>query len=331
MSANRARDPDSGSARADKDTLEDENQALRAERDGLKTENNSLKNDMAFMKSEQEYLRSKEQALKISVDETEQRRKDLDQSLNDLQFRFETKNKKVLELRHEMQTLNKAMEAEKRQQSLHAVDIAKLTNSRALLEQEVQSARAALRSSDIPGIAQFEALNEELRSLSMANTELEKKKAENEQEIGYMREQYQHASTAAAEAATHVATLKANLAEAEQRALGESARLAQINQKLENRSMHARIGKLELELVSRERLLQKQAEELRSFQQRGRGAGGVVTRGNSVQAKSPRDGSRGGSPGAAGAGAGAAGSGYGGSKVGGSGLRYGGGVAGEGK
>ena len=318
--ARRAREVEFRKLQVERDNLEKENAGLIGEREALQSENNTLLNDQAFASSERHYLKKREETLQALLEKTEKQRVDLDQSLGELQYRYESKSSQARQLQYTRDELVEASKTAKWKIIQKDAEITRLTNSRAKLEQEVDEARMALQSSTVPTVAELETVNAELRSLRAASAALEKKVAAQNQDFEYMRQQYQQASTAAAEAVTQVSRLETELAAAQQKASGEATQLAEINRRSDLQQAHARIEQLKLETASRERLLQKQGDELRDAR---RGRGGVVTRGSSVQAKSPRGGgSRGGSPGVGGAGVS---SGAGG-KVGGSGLRFGSGV-----
>lgn len=306
--------------RAERDRLEEENAKLHSKRNTLHKELQDAKDKIGIVTNEGILLKSENEILHGDLKKSQKFAKDLEDSLNDLQTRYEDKYDKCHTLRFDNADLTATVEAAKRKQGLHAAEVAKLNNSRANLDQELKAARATLLSSDVPSVARLEGLNEEIRTLRAANATLEKKVASHAHDNEYMRQQYQTASTAAATSVNQIASLQRELEVAQRQAQGEATRLASVNRTEEARQAFATVERLTLELASRERLLQKQAEDLKEFKDFKRGRGGVVTRGSSVQAKSPRGGSRAGSPGV----------GYGG-KVGGSGLRYGSRYDGEGK
>lgn len=309
-------------SRSDRDRMEAVNSRIRSEREALRKELEAAQATNRMLVSTTDTLTKANETLQIDLKKSQKFGKDLEDSLNDLQTRFEDQDRKCHNLRFDKDDLASTIEAAKRKQALQATDIAKLTNSRANLEQELKAARAALLSSEAPSVAEQEGLNGELRTLRTANANLEKKVASHAHDNEYMRQQYQTASTAAAASANEISDLERKLEVAQRQAQGEATRLAGVSRTEETRQAQAMVELLRLEVASRERLLQKQAEDLKEFKDFKRGRGGVVTRGSSVQAKSPRGGSRAGSPSVGGGG------GYGG-KVGGSSLRYGSGVRGD--
>lgn len=257
-------------------------------------------------------------AEKQAHERTEKERQDIASSLNDLQTRMEDKTKHSRKARHEKEDLESTMATALNKSALQISEIATLKADRARLELNLKSARDANKASSNPSVAELETLKEENRKLKADNTALEKKITINTNDLEYIREQYQNASTAAAEASTRATKLDHDLAAMTIKAQGEAARLAEVNQSTAVDQAHAEVEKLRLENQMFETMLRRKEEELRELR-RGRGAG-VVTRGSSVVGggKSPRGGSRAGSPGPGGVGFGGVGG-----KVGGSALRFG--------
>lgn len=311
------------SLRLARDRREDEYTRLQADRDTLFNDLRIVKSEEGYLKIIRDALETDKKRIRADLEKAQQFGKEMEHSLNVLQTRFEDQTRKCHTLRIDKEDLATAVETLKRKQALQATEISKLTAARANLEQDLKAARGALLSSNVPSVAEVEGLNGELRALRAANANLEKKAASQAHDYEYMKSRYQTATTDAATHVNQIASLQRELEVAQRQAQGEATRLASISRTEETRQALATVERQSLELASRERLLQKQAEDLKEFKDFKRGRGGVVTRGNSVQAKSPRGGSRAGSPGVGG-------SGYGG-KVGGSGLRYGGGIGGDGR
>lgn len=322
--ARRRLEADLLASRTECDRLEDDRAKLHSEREALIKELNDAKSEIAFQKSERHMLRQQRETLQADLKKSMSFASDLETSLSELQTRFEKKNDRCHTLRYDKDDLEAKVNTAKQKQSVQAAEITKLTQSIISLEQELRAARAALLSSDNPSIAALEGLNDEIRVLRAANVNLEKKVASQAHDNDYIRQEYQNASSAAATAANQITSLQRELEVAQRQAKGEATRLASINRTNETSQLLATVERQSLELASREHLLQKQAEDLKEFKEFKRGRGGVVTRGSSVQAKSPRSRSRAGSPGVGGVG-------HGGSRVGGSGLRYGSRADGDGR
>lgn len=251
-------------------------------------------------------------AEKKAHEKTEKERQEIVSSLNDLQTRVEDKTKQSRKLWHEKDELESTMAVVLNKSALHTSEIAMLKTNQARLEDELKSAREANKVSTNPDVAELESLKEEIRKLKAENVAQQKKATTHATDLEYTRIQYQNASNAAAEATTRASKLEQDLAAMTVKAQGEAARLAEVNKNTAVEQAHNEVEKLQLELQMFESMLRRKEEELRELK---RGRGGVVTRGSSVGGKSPRGGSRAGSP-APGAG------GFGG-KVGGSALRFG--------
>ncbi len=281
-----------------------ERDLLRKENCELKSNNETLLENLESVKT---LYKKQEQRLK----ETEQNRWKLEQSLGELLDRFTEKTLKLTQAQLEKEDRAKAEEKLRMQAT-------KMAESCAQLEEELGATRAALLSSSVPAVAELEGLKAELRTLRTTQANTEKKLASQSHDYEYMRQEYQKSSTSAAESAGTIRRLEEELAVAQDKAQGEAAKLAQINQNNNSEQARSHIKQLKTQLSHREKLLQKQADELKDFR-RGRNVVGAVTRGSSVHSiKSPKGGrSRAGSPSA----------GLNGGRVG-SNLRYGIGVGG---
>lgn len=265
-------------------------QELISERDTLKSENTKLKTaNLLLADSLKEYKKMlKERFLRLA--ETETNRQSLESELDRLRNEWEDK-KAQLEQAH--LHINKELETQEKQ----AAQISKVTASCAQLEEELKTAHQALQSSSIPEIAELEALKAEVRilcsqkELLCSQKELaEKKLSSQNNDYEYMRTQYQEASAAAAGSGSTIRNLTERLEEAHHKAQGEAARLAEINRENNSEQARAHIQQLKVELAHREKLLQKQAEEIKAGR---KAAVGVMTRGTSAYSrKSPKNGSR---------------------------------------
>ena len=278
----------------------------------LDAEKLSYKSCQAGMNIFHREIEDKLAAEKKAHEKTEKERQEIASSLNDLQTRVEDKTKQSRKLWHEKDELETTMAVVLNKSALHTSEIAMLKTHQARLEDELKSAREANRVSTNPDVAELESLKEEIRKLKAENVAQQKKVTSHATDLEYARIQYQNASNAAVEATTRASKLEQDLASMTVKAQGEAARLAEVNKNTAVEQAHNEIEKLQLELQMFESMLRRKEEELKELK---RGRGGVVTRGSSVGGKSPRGGSRAGSP-APGAG------GFGG-KVGGSALRYG--------
>lgn len=262
-------------------------QELLSERDNLKSENTKLKTvNLSLADSLAEYKKMlKEKVTRLL--ETETNRQSLESVLDSLRNEWEDK-------RAERFQANVRMNEELGTQEKQAAEISKLTASCVQLEEELKTVHQALHSSSIPEIAELEALKAEVRTLHSQKEFADKKLSSQNNDYEYMRTQYQEASVAAAESKSTIRILTEKLEEAHHKAQGEAARLAEINRENNSEQARAHIQQLRVELAHREKLLQKQAEEIKAGR---KAAVGVVTRGSSAySSKSPKNGSRANSP-----------------------------------
>lgn len=258
-----------------------------SERDTLKSKNTKLKTaNLSLVDSLAEYKKLLKEKV-IRLVETEKNRQSLESELDSLRNGWEDKTAQLVQARLR---INEELESQEKQ----AVQISKLAASCAQLEEELKTAHQALQSSSIPEIAELEAMKAEVRTLRSQKELADKKLSSQDSDYEYMRTQYQEASAAAAESGSTIRTLTEKLEEAHHKAQGEAARLAEINRENNSEQARAHIHQLKIELAHREKLLQKQAEEIKA----GRKAAiGVMTRGSSAySSKSPKNGSRANSP-----------------------------------
>lgn len=262
-------------------------QELVSERDTLKSENTKLKTaNLSLVDSLAEYKKMlKEKVLRLT--ETEKNRQSLESELDTLSNGCEDKKAQLAQAHRR---IKKELETQEEQ----AAQISNLTASCARLEEELKTAHEALKSSSIPEIAELEALKAELCNLRIEKEHIDKKLSSQSSDYEYMRTQYQEASAAAADSGSTIRNLTEKLEEAHHKAQGEAARLAEINRENNSEQARAHIQQLKVELAHREKLLQKQAEEIKAGR---KAAVGVVTRGSSAySSKSPKSGSRANSP-----------------------------------
>lgn len=260
--------------------LVSERDTLKSEKSKLKTANISLIDSLAESKK---MLNEK----RLRLLETEKNRQSLESELDTLSNGCEDK---TAQLAQAHRRINRELETQEKQ----AAQISNLATSCARQEEELKTAHQALQSSSIPEIAELEALKAELCTLRSQKELVDKKLSSQNNDYEYMRTQYQEASAAAADSGSTIRNLTEKLEEANHKAQGEAARLAEINRENNSEQARAHIQQLKVELAHREKLLQKQAEEIKAGR---KAAGGVITRGSSAySSKSPKNGSRANSP-----------------------------------
>lgn len=214
-----------------------------------------------------------------------------------------------------------ALESTNKKLEVQSAEITMLKDARRSLETDLGQARRDLLDSTNPHIARLARAEATARAAEKEVGTLTTKINSLNSDLEFARQAYQNASTSAAELGAQVKSLMSQLEVAEQRAKGEAARLALVNQENAVKEAKQQVRQLKIALEERDKVCRRKEEEIETLKGR-RGRGGVVTRGGSVQpgvgpGKSPR-GSRGGSPMP---GVSAQGLGGEGMKRGGSGLR----------
>ena len=213
-------------------------------------------------------------------------------SLEALQHRYETRMKQSHAEKNSLQKLQ--AEKDVVQKRLEK----SLADNLALKEQQVRQMAelATSRQELVAGggaMAEVEAARAEARSHLEKNASLEKSIANIRRDFEFTRQQYQEASTAAAENGSRVLELESENAQLQRQATDEKRKLKELNFKADVQRYLSRIDELELMLQTRDTMLQRKEDELKAIR-KGRG---VSTRGTSVQPGSPKpSGSRGGSP-----------------------------------
>ena len=191
----------------------------------------------------------------------------------------------------------KASEANRRARILTDNDA--LKDQRKALQEELNAARTALKEG-AGTTGDLETAREQVRQLEKEKTSLEKSNANMKKDFEFTRQQYQNASTVAADSASQVMDLESEITTLKSAASDEKRKLRETNFSNDRERYLAHIQQLQGEVASRDAILQRKEEELKTIK-RGRG---VATRASSVQPGSPRmggigaaaPGSRGSSP-----------------------------------
>ncbi|KAL1886094.1 hypothetical protein Plec18167_000022 [Paecilomyces lecythidis] len=202
--------------------------------------------------------------------------------LADLQHRYESRTKDLHKTRQERDRLTETVtKSEQRLEKQHD-EIVKLKDERTQLKHDLEAAREALKSGG--GLeADLEASREEVRRLSQENANLERKADYEKKQSEYTREQYQNASTAAAQSGIEIRQLKEQNEELKRKAAANVAKLKEIKTSNDDSRHLARVLELEETLASRDALLRKKEDELRDLR-RNRPS----TRSTSTQPRSPK-------------------------------------------
>lgn len=169
-------------------------------------------------------------------------------------------------------------------------EVAKLREQNNTLEVELVTARAALSESSIPEVAAFEKKEEEIRAIKAENERLQRRLNGTQNEVEFMRNQYQEASTAHVEAHRELKGLREELTAFRNKAQEDRVRIHEIYANSEVQQHLDRNKELKAENDELYAELEKKIEELKIASNR-RG-----TRGASVP-RSPRMGNATMSPG----------------------------------
>ena len=198
-------------------------------------------------------------------------------ALDDLQTRSEKVNRKHNRLRYEHNDLIKsAGTVEHKNGSLTEINN-KLKEDNVRLERELAATREKLEQSSIPEIAEFEKLRAEKEQLKEKAEAQERKINSLTQDFEFTRQQYQNASSAAAELASKNSDLEVEVQSLRRKASEEAAKLRTISNKIEVEQHLAMIDQL-----------QREVEELKDQARAKHRGRGMVTRTGSVAPRSPR-------------------------------------------
>ncbi|MCJ1390188.1 hypothetical protein MMC18_003046 [Xylographa bjoerkii] len=215
--------------------------------------------------------------LQAAIERHKQQIQERMESLSELQQRYEERNAEYHTLRHEKEDFIAAGVSAERKRDALIAEIAKLKEERMLLNEELRTVRESLRSSAIPPVAELESLRSQVRSLAQDKAMFERKTKSMAADFEFTRQQYQAASSSAAEHGTRVTELEAENAVLRQKASGEAMKLRQITLD------HA----LECQTRETEKLAVENADLRDLLRKKERGKG-VTTRTGSVAPKSPR-------------------------------------------
>ena len=234
---------------------------------------------------------SREAELQKTITTTQQRLQEHVDALSDLQYRYEARSVDLHTLRSDRDAAAAATALAHRQIDSQRAEIEKLKAKQQVLERDLKDSRTVLMSPTVPEVAALERAKAEISQLLADKAQMEKRLVSQTKDFEFTRQQYQLASTAAAENASALFDLQTEVTALKIQATGEAARLRQLNMSTENQAHLERARQLEATLKEREDILQKKEEELRELK-RGRG---LATRASSAP-RSPRLGSRASSP-----------------------------------
>ncbi|KAI9676398.1 MAG: hypothetical protein M1817_000555 [Caeruleum heppii] len=181
-----------------------------------------------------------------------------EQALRALQARFEDQTDALRDMRNALdelqQTASEGAAAAKRRAEKQAVEVQKLKAERVQLQAELQEARQVMLGVGATDVTQSPAAQENARQASAESERLAKKLASQNQEVSFLREQYQIASNAAVESAAEVEELRKSNQALAVRANSEATELRAASHAIAMQRHLRKIEDLTLLLRSREDL-----------------------------------------------------------------------------
>ncbi|PWY86435.1 hypothetical protein BO94DRAFT_517533 [Aspergillus sclerotioniger CBS 115572] len=202
--------------------------------------------------------------------------------LNKLQHRYESRNREFHKLRREHERLTQAKATADQRVEKQKEELMKLKDERTQLRHDLEEARETLKAGG-GTTAELESAKEEIRRLTKDNAALERKADYEARQAEYTREQYQTASTVAAQSGNELRQLRDENETLKRKVAGDATQLRELNQKNDEARHLSRVLELESTLTSREDLLRRKEEELREIRKNR-----PSTRSTSTQPRSPK-------------------------------------------
>lgn len=217
---------------------------------------------------------------------------DWEQSLSELQRRYEKHSSETKQLRKENKKLNGTISAMKERDEKSLNEKADLRGQVTELKSQLASARDDLKSAG-GDIAVLEEAREESRKATAKVAAIEKTLNNTKTDLEFTRERYQDASRKAADSATEMKTLEAEMDKLKLAANDSKRSLKAMNYQTSLQKAYERAEQFKLEVKNRDAVIKKLQDENAALKTRR----GVQTRGSSVQpAASPGSRSRQASP-----------------------------------
>lgn len=221
-------------------------------------------------------------AIQDDLSRTKAQLQELEQALSSLQHRYETRTKNLHKIREERDSLLADRTALEERLARQKEDMSKLKEERSLLRKELDEARQELKNGG-GSLASLESAREDIRRLTKENSSLERKAEYSQSQTEYTREQYQTASTVAAQAVNEARELQEQNQELSRKLAENLAQLREMNMQNSSAIHLARIEELETILAARDDLLRRKEEELREIRKNR-----PSTRSTSTQPRSPK-------------------------------------------
>ncbi|OJD25828.1 hypothetical protein ACJ73_02804 [Blastomyces percursus] len=231
-----------------------------------------------------------------------------EKSFSQLQHRYESRLNNYHKLRKELEQVLEVSKTSAERLERQKTEIAKLKDEKTTLAKELDEARTTIKEGGGTD-AELEKAREEIRRLTKENASLQRTVQQERSQTAYTRQQYQNASTAAAQSAVELRQLEEELGQLKAKAAGDLTRLKKLRLQSDEQTHLTRVKELEVTLAQRDEMLNRKEEELRELKKNR-----PSTRATSLQPRSPKWGaSRPASPGA---------NNVGGGNMRGSALRY---------
>ena len=166
-------------------------------------------------KSREEQSKAREAKLQAALSASEARVQELVADLSALQMRYEKRNIQYHTLKHEKRELIARSINLNQAQQKAKLDLEASREKITSLETDLTISRASLQDSTIPSQAALEAAESSARDAIALSNSAQKKLDSLQSSFEYTRQQYQVASTSAAESANRISELEAANAELE--------------------------------------------------------------------------------------------------------------------
>lgn len=220
--------------------------------------------------------------LQKELSHTKSHLQEFEKALGILQHRYESRTNELHQTRQERDRLVEGKTSMEQRVDKQKEDLSKLRDERSKLRAELEAARQELKTGG-GSLAELEMAREEIRRLTSERASLERKAEYEKKQAEYIREQYQTASTVAAQAGNELRQVREENEALARKVQGNAVQLREINIKNDAARHLARITELELILASRDDLLRKKEDELREIRKNR-----PSTRSTSTQPRSPK-------------------------------------------
>ncbi|KAJ5146425.1 uncharacterized protein N7515_000989 [Penicillium bovifimosum] len=207
---------------------------------------------------------------------------ELEHALSRLQYRYEDRTKELHVTRQKSDSVAEKSKSLEQRFEKQKETISTLKEERSDLKRELDEARQALKDGG-GSPAELEAAREEIRRLQKENLDLVRKADYERHQSEYTREQYQNASSAAAQSGTENRQLVADNEALKRKADTNITKLREMHVSEESVRNIARIEELETILATRDEFLRRREDELREIRKNR-----PSTRSTSTQPRSPK-------------------------------------------